>query len=31
MSDNGEIRFEGIGVSPGMAFGRVQVVREDLD
>lgn len=31
MSDNAEIRFEGIGVSPGIAFGRVHVVREDLD
>src|SRR6201984_1017962 len=31
MSDNSEIRFEGIGVSPGIAFGRIHVVREDLD
>src|ERR1700746_1867062 len=31
MSDNPEIRFEGIGVSPGIAFGRIHVVREDLD
>src|ERR1700758_885956 len=31
MSENGEIRFEGIGVSPGIAFGRIHVVREDLD
>src|SRR5215475_4219874 len=31
MSDNAEIRFEGIGVSPGIAFGRIHVVREDLD
>src|SRR5262244_4128139 len=31
MSDNSEIRFEGIGVSPGIAFGRVHVVREDID
>src|SRR5215469_9871720 len=31
MSDNAEIRFEGIGVSPGLAFGRIHVVRDDLD
>src|SRR4026207_2159995 len=31
MSDYGEIRFEGIGVSPGIAFGRIHVVREDMD
>src|SRR6184192_1632032 len=31
MSDNAEIRFEGIGVSPGVAFGRIHVVREDMD
>src|SRR6185312_2160459 len=31
MSDSPEIRFEGIGVSPGVAFGRIHVVREDLD
>src|SRR6266576_3270831 len=31
MSDNAEIRFEGIGVSPGIAFGRIHVVREDMD
>src|SRR5213082_58787 len=31
MSDNPEIRFEGIGVSPGIAFGNVHVVREDMD
>src|SRR5881394_3078850 len=31
MSDNSEIRFEGIGVSPGIAFGRIHVVREDPD
>ncbi len=31
MSDATEIRFEGIGVSPGTAFGRTQVVRDDLD
>ena len=31
MSDNPEIRFEGIGVSPGIAFGSVHVVREDMD
>jgi phosphoenolpyruvate-protein phosphotransferase (PTS system enzyme I) len=31
MSDNPEIRFEGIGVSPGIAFGSIHVVREDLD
>src|ERR1041385_3156657 len=31
MSDNAEIRFEGIGVSPGIAFGRIHVVREDHD
>jgi phosphotransferase system enzyme I (PtsI) len=26
-----EIRFEGVGVSPGMACGKVHVVRDDLD
>src|SRR4051794_23823360 len=31
MSENPEIRFEGIGVSPGIAFGSVHVVREDMD
>ncbi|HEU0209897.1 MAG TPA: phosphoenolpyruvate--protein phosphotransferase [Candidatus Udaeobacter sp.] len=31
MSDIAEIRFEGIGVSPGIAFGRIHVVRDDLD
>ena len=31
MSDNAEIRFEGIGVSPGIAFGGIYVVRDDLD
>jgi len=33
MSDSArqEIRFEGVGVSPGMAFAKVHVVREDLD
>ena len=31
MSDNPEIRFEGIGVSPGVAFGTVHVVREETD
>src|SRR6187549_347328 len=31
MSDNPEIRFEGIGVSPGVAFGSVHVVREETD
>src|SRR5437763_574278 len=31
MSDNPEIRFQGIGVSPGIAFGNVHVVREDTD
>src|ERR1700756_5098814 len=31
MSDDSEIRFEGIGVSPGIAFGRIHVVREDGD
>src|SRR5262249_33250778 len=33
MSDSArqEIRFEGAGVSPGMAFGKIQVVRDDLD
>src|ERR1700746_4064362 len=30
MSDNPESRFEGIGVSPGIAFGRTHVVRDDL-
>jgi len=31
MSNNAEIRFEGIGVSPGIAFGSIHVVREDTD
>src|SRR5437016_1908390 len=31
MSDNAEIRFEGIGVSPGIAFAGIYVVRDDLD
>ena len=31
MSDAAEIRFEGIGVSPGIAFGKIHVVRDDLD
>jgi phosphoenolpyruvate-protein phosphotransferase (PTS system enzyme I) len=31
MSDKAEIRFEGIGVSPGIAFGKIHVVRDDLD
>src|SRR5438445_470305 len=31
MSDNAEIRFEGIGVSPGIAFAGLYVVRDDLD
>src|SRR5919198_1700749 len=31
MSDKAEIRFEGIGVSPGIAFGRIHVARDDLD
>jgi phosphotransferase system enzyme I (PtsI) len=31
MSDNAEIRFEGIGVSPGIASGKIHVVRDDLD
>jgi phosphotransferase system enzyme I (PtsI) len=33
MSDTAgqEIRFEGIGVSPGMACGKIHVVRDDLD
>jgi len=31
MSDSPEIRFEGIGVSPGIAFGGIYVVRDDLD
>ncbi|HEY4272069.1 MAG TPA: phosphoenolpyruvate--protein phosphotransferase [Candidatus Udaeobacter sp.] len=31
MSDGAEIRFEGIGVSPGIAFGKTHVVRDDLD
>jgi phosphoenolpyruvate-protein phosphotransferase (PTS system enzyme I) len=33
MSDSArqEIRFEGAGVSPGMACGRIHVVRDDLD
>src|SRR2546430_9980605 len=26
-----EIRFEGAGVSPGMACGKIHVVRDDLD
>jgi phosphotransferase system enzyme I (PtsI) len=31
MSDTAEIRFEGIGVSPGIAFGKTHVVRDELD
>ncbi|PYK19793.1 MAG: phosphoenolpyruvate--protein phosphotransferase, partial [Verrucomicrobia bacterium] len=33
MSDSAhqEIRFEGVGVSPGMACGKIHVVRDDLD
>ena len=31
MSDNAEIRFEGIGVSPGIAFAGIYVVRDDPD
>src|SRR5436190_17600719 len=31
MSDNAEIRFEGIGVSPGIAVGGIYVVRDDPD
>jgi phosphoenolpyruvate-protein phosphotransferase (PTS system enzyme I) len=33
MSDSArqEIRFEGAGVSPGMAYGKIHVVRDDLD
>src|SRR5437588_5604639 len=31
MSDNAEIRVEGIGVSPGIAFGGIYVVRDDPD
>ena len=31
MSDKAEIRFEGIGVSPGIAFAGIYVVRDDLD
>src|SRR3989440_4664737 len=31
MSDTAEVRFEGIGVSPGIAFGGIHVVRDDLD
>src|SRR5437899_1692422 len=31
MSDDAEIRFEGIGVSPGIAFAAIYVVRDDLD
>jgi phosphotransferase system enzyme I (PtsI) len=31
MSDAAEIRFEGIGVSPGIAFGKTHVVRDDQD
>ncbi len=31
MSDNAEVRFEGIGVSPGIAFAGIYVVRDDLD
>src|SRR5690349_7604627 len=31
MSNSREVRFEGIGVSPGIAFGRIHVVREDMD
>src|SRR5438093_5407203 len=29
--DNQEIRFQGVGVSPGLAHGVIQVVRDDLD
>ena len=31
MSDTAEVRFEGIGVSAGIAFGGIHVVRDDLD
>ena len=31
MSDNPEIRYHGVGVSPGIARGKVHVVRDDLD
>src|SRR5689334_11241568 len=31
MTDNAEVRFEGIGVSPGIALGTIHVVRDDLD
>src|SRR2546421_9395891 len=31
MSDTAEVRFEGIGVSPGIAFGGIYVVRDDPD
>ena len=33
MSDKArqEIRFEGAGVSPGIAFGKIHVARDDLD
>src|SRR5881392_2116449 len=33
MSDSArsEVRFEGVGVSPGMACGKIHVVRDDLD
>jgi phosphoenolpyruvate-protein phosphotransferase (PTS system enzyme I) len=31
MSDSAEVRFEGIGVSAGIAFGEIHVVRDDLD
>src|SRR5436305_13550958 len=31
MSDTAEVRFEGIGVSAGIAFGGIYVVRDDLD
>ncbi len=31
MSEAAEIRFEGIGVSPGIAFGRTHIVCDDLD
>src|SRR2546430_10424805 len=31
MSDTAEVRFQGIGVSPGIAFGGIHVVRDDPD
>src|SRR5262245_12101698 len=32
-SENGrpEVRFQGVGVSPGIAHGRIQVVRDEVD